>query len=133
MKRQKLKRKNNPVDNIYISLLSNAIIFGSQLDLIDVINYYKQGEICEDCDQDFSHCQCEFCEDCFSRRCMCDIGSLTKNKVRKITWELAKLTLNKNDLQKLVSSIPPSTLEYITEKLDDITIPKIDKNWLKLR
>lgn len=130
----KKKRKKNPVDNVYISLLTNAIKLGNLGDLTGAISYYKQGIRCNDCNEKYYACFCEKCDECGFTRCLCDLGSdlgrYSRDKIKKVAWELAQLTLTEEQFQEIFIRCGMPSVRYITEKLKDLETPKIDQKWL---
>jgi len=61
--------------------------------------FIKQGYECDDCEEEYPTCECEYCSDCKFNRCLCLLDIVKKSeysakeqiRVAKVWWELARL------------------------------------------
>lgn len=119
-KRKKVIRvRRNPVDLEYFEnvaagtyIIHNAMMYGNFEYLTELITYYNQGAKCDDCDQNYMSCDCEYCEDCNQKRCVCRfLGDDSKPKdrirIRKIIWEFIRHMGFELKNNKIYRFIPP--------------------------
>lgn len=109
------------LNNMLLTAVNNAIVYGSPKQLSNLRVYINQKFKCEDCDEYYDTCECEWCEDCEFHKCLCIMELLEKewdssfdnlnenirirNKIRKIVWEFAKLILPDKELKRLIQNL----------------------------
>lgn len=110
------KKRKNPVDDELIDYLIDAYKDESPNELSSALSYQKQGQRCQDCNDYFWKCKCEYCDNCEFNRCLCDLGI-----ERQTYYSLAKNELKikvQNKILKVVSKLPKSYRDKFYDKIN---------------